>query len=163
MLLGSSGVESGLSTVAECDPGQGIEQPVREAKTGSLEPDFSHTPDVAKTISFRVRLVLQKFDLYGDAARCRSRYLRGEQPVIRSSRRSPHLPDLTLLPIIAPDQPYSGDIAGLDLFEFTLRKVNHDKSMRAVREIKDGLTLRHRRPRARGNRPNYVVSMQQEV
>jgi hypothetical protein len=60
--------------------------------------------------------------------------------------RPQHLPHLTLLPIIASDQPYGGDIASPDLFEFTLRKVNHDKSMRAVREIKDGLTFRHRRP-----------------
>jgi hypothetical protein len=68
MLFDSFDVEFSLSSVAECDPGQGIEQPVCEAKTRSLESHFGHTPYVAKTISFRVRLILQKFDLHGNAA-----------------------------------------------------------------------------------------------
>jgi hypothetical protein len=151
MLSDGDAVEFGLSDIAECHPSQDVEKPVCEAKTCPLESDLGHTANVTETVTLRVRVVLQKLDLDGYAARCRAHYLRGEQPVIRSSRRPQHLPDLTLLPIIASDQPYGGDIACPDPFEFTLRQVNHDKSMGAVREIKDGLTFRHCRPRAGGD------------
>jgi hypothetical protein len=133
-----------MSSVAECHPGQGVEQAVCEAKTRALESDLGHAADVAETIAFRVRIVLQKFDLHGNAARYRPSYLRGQQSVVCSGRRPQHLPDLTLLPIVTSDQSHSGGIARLNPFKFALWKVHHDKSMCTIRKIKNGLTFRHR-------------------
>jgi hypothetical protein len=67
----------------------------------------------------------------------------GKQPVICPGCRAEYLPDLALLPIITSNQSDGRSIASPNLLKFAFWKVNHDKPMRAIREIKDRLTFRH--------------------
>jgi len=143
MLFGSSVLEFGLSTVA-LHPGKHAKKPVCEAKTRALKSDFCHTTDIAKAVALRVRAFLEQFNLDSNAARYRTDDLCCEQPVICPGCRPQYPPDLALLPIITSDQSDGRGIARLDLLKFALWKVNHYKTMRAICEIKDRLTFRHR-------------------
>src|SRR5258708_5051620 len=144
MLFGSSVLEFGLSTVAQCHPGKHAKKPVCEAKTRALKSDFCHTTDIAKAVALRVRAFLEQFNLDSNAARYRTEDLCCEQRVICRGCSPQSPPDLALLPIITSDQSDGRGIARLNLLEFALWKVNHYKTMRAICEIKDRLTFRHR-------------------
>src|SRR5229473_177094 len=50
------------------------------------------------------------------------------EPNLSARGRTAHLQYLPLLPIVAPDQTHEGGVAGFDLFECPLGKLDHDKS-----------------------------------
>src|SRR5260221_14473173 len=129
MLFRSGALEFSVPAVTGGQPGQGSKQPICKAESRSLKSDFGHTADVAETVAFHIGIVPEQFDLDSNTARYRTSDLRREQAVICPGCRPQHLPDFALLPIVTSDQSYSGGIARLDLFKFSLRKVHDHKSM----------------------------------
>jgi hypothetical protein len=126
-------------------PSERPEHPIRKSKFGALETNLGQAPDTAEAAVVRLGSVLQKFNLDGNAAGCRMRNLSGEQPIVRTGRRTHDLPDLALPPFVTPEKTNLRRRAGFNPLELPLWKIHDHKSTRSVRKIKNGLPFRHRR------------------
>src|ERR1700730_11509777 len=82
ILFAGGANDDGSVAVTARQPRQRLEQPICQPVSLSLESDLGHAPDIAKAITFRLRLVLEQVNLDRSATRCRMRDLRGRQPIV---------------------------------------------------------------------------------
>src|SRR5579871_335669 len=115
-------------------------EPVQKCKAAPVETDFGHPADIAEAPIVSA-LILRDLYLDRDIARSDPRNLRGQETVVRSCGGAEHLAHLAAPPVRTANQTHRRRIACLHHFEVPLRKLDHDKSMRAIGEIKDGLSF----------------------